>query len=120
MPYLHGLLALTIAAAGWYYMFYSRAASDLVEVEGTALNLRRVRLRRLGGFFMLLLGVGIFAGFFTVSWDRPNIGFLAVWLGVCFMVLAILVLGIVDLRLTWQLRQARMRRRQETGGDHEA
>ena len=120
MPYLHGLLALTIAAAGWYYMFYSRAASELAEVEGAAINLRRVRLRRVGGFFMLLLGVGIFAGFFTVDWDRPNVGFVAVWLGVCFNVLAVLVLGIVDLRLTWQLRQARMRGRGRVSGEYKA
>jgi hypothetical protein len=118
MRYLYGLLALTIAAAGWYYMFYSRAATELGEVEDAGVNLRRVRLRRVGGFFMLLLGIAIFAGFFTVDWDRPTVAFLAVWLGVCFIVLAILVLGIVDLRLTWRLRQARMRHRERLSGEY--
>ena len=39
---IQGLFALSVAATGWYYMFYSRAASRLGEIENESLNRRRM------------------------------------------------------------------------------
>src|SRR5688572_31967441 len=69
------IFALTVAAAGWYYMFYSQAASRLAGVESETVNRRRVRLRRLNGLMMFLLGIFFFAGFFAVDLDRPTVAF---------------------------------------------
>jgi hypothetical protein len=85
---LQTAFALVVAAAGWYYMFYSQAASRLAGVEGEAVNRRRVRLRRVNGLMMFLLGVFFFAGFFAVDLDRPTVALLAA----------------IDVRLTLKLK----------------
>src|SRR5439155_26157592 len=100
-----GVLALSVAATGWYYLFYSQAATALAGVETAAINVLRARLRRIGGFFMLLLGVLFFAGFFAVNQEHPGRAYLAVWLSVFMVVLIIMVLAMVDLRLTLRLRR---------------
>ena len=100
------VFALTVAAAGWYYMFYSRAAHKLGEFEHDARNLRRIRLRRVGGFMMFLLAIAFFVGFQPYVW-KSEAAALVVWTLVMFLLLAIVVLGLIDLRLTWQLRKPR-------------
>lgn len=102
---IQGIFALSIAATGWYYMFYSRAAERLAQVEAETINHRRVRLRQVGGFFMLLLGIFFFAGFYSVDQDRPTAAFFVIWTAVCLLVMIVLVLGLADLRLTWRLRR---------------
>jgi drug/metabolite transporter (DMT)-like permease len=107
MPWIPDIFALLVAAAGWYYMFYSRAAHKLEGVENAELNLKRIRLRRIGGFVMMLFAVLFFAGFNTIDPKRHPALFLALW-GVAFVLLgAMVVLALVDIRLT-----ARLRRRQ--------
>ena len=101
---LQTAFALVVAAAGWYYMFYSEAASRLAQVEGEAVNRRRVRLRRLNGLMMFLLAVFFFAGFFAVDLDRPTVAFFVVWLIAMFLLLAIVVLAVIDVRLTLKLK----------------
>lgn len=101
---LQTVFALTVAAAGWYYMFYSQAASRLAGVEGDAVNRRRVRLRRVNGLMMFLLGVFFFAGFFAVDLDRPTVAFFLVWLIAMFLLLAIVVLAVIDVKLTMKLK----------------
>ena len=97
--------AVLVAAAGWYYMFYSRAASSLGGLESDILNRQRVRLRRVGGFCMFLLGVAFFVLFQSIDrQDRPKLFFLMLLL-VFILLLAIVALGLVDLRLTWKLRR---------------
>ena len=98
------IFALTVAAAGWYYMFYSQAASRLAGVESEPVNRRRVRLRRLNGLMMFLLGIFFFAGFFAVDLDRPTVAFFVVWLIAMFLLLAIVVLAVIDVRLTLKLK----------------
>jgi peptidoglycan/LPS O-acetylase OafA/YrhL len=98
------VFALTVAAAGWYYMFYSHAAERLAGVEGDDVNRRRVRLRRVNGLMMFLLGVFFFAGFFAVDLDRPTIAFFLVWLIAMVLLLAIVVLAAIDVRLTLKLK----------------
>jgi hypothetical protein len=107
--YLPALFALVVAAVGWYYMFYSTAAVRLGEVEPHPLNTMRCRLRRIGGFFMLLLAVCFFALFFTVDMSRPTLGFFFVFLATFLVLGTIVVLALVDLRLTWKLRRAQQR-----------
>lgn len=109
MPYLSGIFALMIAAAGWYYLFYPNAAHKLAGVEETAINTRRIRLRRVGGFLLIVLAMLLYIGSVVVSWDPPTVWFAATWLGVMILVGAVTILALVDLRLTSQLRQRRKR-----------
>jgi hypothetical protein len=55
---------------------------------------------------MLLLGVCFFAGFHTVDWDQPSEAFLLVWLAVFILLGCIVVLALIDLRLTMKLRRS--------------
>lgn len=99
------IFSLFVAACGWYYMFYSKAASRLSGMEDAHINTLRVWLRRMNGLLMFLLAICFFAGFFAVDLDRPTKMTAIVWLAVCGLVLALLALGLVDVRLTWRLRQ---------------
>ena len=104
------IFSLLVAAVGWYYMFYSRSALQLHGIEDEALNRRPPRLRRVGGLVLLLLGVAMFAGFHSVDSSTSAQAFVLVWLGVFILLLAVLLLAMVDLRLTWKLRRRRERR----------
>ena len=113
MRHLAGIFALLTGAAGWFYLFYSRAAHRLGGIEDERLNARRIALRRVGGVAMLLLGGFFFAGFY--AFEDPNrtpTAFLAVWLTVFALLVALVVLALIDLRLTRQLR----RRASKPGG----
>jgi len=103
------IFSLLVAAAGWYYLFNSRAAEKLAGVEETALNLKRIRLRRIGGFLLLLLAMLFYIGGAVVDWDRPTIWFLVTWVAVMLLLGAVTCLALIDLRLTTQLRQRRDR-----------
>ena len=103
------LFPLLIAAIGWYYLFYSRAAMDLSGVEAAALNLRRVRLRRLGGFLLLALAMLLYIGIAGVDWDKPTIWFAVTWIGVLVLLATVTLLALIDLRYTSQLRRQRRR-----------
>src|SRR6185295_19164820 len=100
------IFSLFIAAAGWYYMFYSRAANRLSGIEEANINAMRVWLRKINGLLMFLLAICFFSGFFAVDLDHPSRMTAIVWLAVCGLVLALMALGLVDLRLTWRLKIA--------------
>ena len=106
MRHLPGILALMIAIAGWFYMFYSKAAANLGGVENEQLNLKRIRLRRVGGFVMLLLAVAFFMLFYTFDSKEQAQEFVLTLLAVLLLLCMILVLGLIDLRLTLKLRRA--------------
>ena len=112
MEILAGILALLIAAAGWYYMFYSRAAQNLSAIEGGDVNRRRVILRRINGFLMCALAVVFYIGVAALA--RRDIKLFA---GMMFAVLALmaalLVFGLIDLRLTHALRKQLRRDRDD-------
>ena len=110
MRHLPGILALLIAIAGWFYMFYSRAAANLGSVEDAELNGKRIRLRRVGGFVMLLLAVAFFMLFYTFDSDEQAMEFIATLLAVLVLLCMILVLGLIDLRLTMKLRRSLRKR----------
>ena len=106
MSAIPAFFSLFVAAAGWFYMFYSTAAHKLAGIEQDDRNLRRIRLRRVGGFMMFLLAITFFVGFQPYVWES-QLAALGVWILVMFLLLAIVVLGLIDLRLTWQLRKPR-------------
>jgi hypothetical protein len=107
---LSAVFSLLVAAAGWYYMFYSRAVANLSSIEDQAINRRRLRLRRAGGFIMFLLAIALFAGFHTVDSATSAQAFVLVWLSVFVLLLTVLLLAMADLRLTWKLRHNRLGR----------
>ncbi len=96
--------SLFCALAGWYYLFYSKAAARLAPLESPRLNVQRTRLRRICGAVMFALAVSFFAGFNTVDERSPR-AYLLVWLVVLVLLAVILVLAMADLRLTLKLRQ---------------
>ena len=107
MPYVSAIFALIVAAAGWYYMFYSRAAERLAEVEEQQLNQRRVRLRRICGFAMLLLAVCFFTLFWTFDPEQSRVAFALMMLAVLILLATVVILALIDVRLTYRLRQQR-------------
>ena len=58
MRTLLSIFALLVAAVGWYYLFYSRAAERLEGVEENRANRLRGILRRTNAIIMLLMAVG--------------------------------------------------------------
>lgn len=102
---LLGLFALVVMASGWYYLFYSRAAEGLGKIEGRPANVWRVRLRRIGGLVIMLLGGMLYIGFFGVSWDPPTEAFATVWLVVFMLLAAAVVLALADVYLTRRIRR---------------
>ena len=107
MQWLPAIFALLAGAAGWYYLFYSKAAHSLRSVEGQRINNQRMRLRRINGLMMLLLAIAFFAGFRTVDEKHSPVAFLLVWLAVLLLLAIVVVLAMVDLRLTMKLRSRR-------------
>lgn len=109
MNYLPAIFSLIVAAAGWFYIFYSKAASNLSTIEATETNRLRVRLRRVGGSVMILLAVSFYLGF--VSLERHSaIGVVGFMSAVLVFMMVIVVLGLFDLRLTKKLRDQTMHR----------
>jgi hypothetical protein len=104
MPSPPAILALTVAIAGWFYLFYSRAAQKLDGIESPAINQRRSRLRRLNGAAMLLLAAGFYAGCQLDPHPHPVI-FLLLWTVVLILLILCVLLAVVDLRLTARLRR---------------
>ena len=110
---LSGILSLLIAVAGWYYMFYSRAAHRLSTIESAPANLQRIRLRRVNGFAMFLLAVGLFAGVWSIDPKRTPGLFGLVWVSVFILLLVIVILALMDVRFTAKLRRGDSAKSQE-------
>src|SRR6478672_11899498 len=107
MQHLPAALALIVLAAGWYYLFYSPAARRLSGIEPPADNARRVRLRRANGIVMMLLAVVFFASYYTIDERTPRHWALLVLMSIPLLLSAMLVLAIIDVRLTRKLRRER-------------
>jgi UDP-N-acetylmuramyl pentapeptide phosphotransferase/UDP-N-acetylglucosamine-1-phosphate transferase len=106
MDYLPGIFALLVAAAGGYYLFYSTAAQRLKGIENEQRNRLRIRLRRAGGVMILLLAVAFYAMFVALRRQRLAAAGMLL-LVVMGLMGAIVVLGLIDLRLTQHLRRDR-------------
>ena len=100
------ILSLVIGAIGWYYLFYSQAAMRLGSIEDQRQNRLRGALRRINAIVMLLMAVGIATG--TYKFDKPGqeSAFILIWSGVMILLLLFMILALIDLRLTWKLRQS--------------
>jgi UDP-N-acetylmuramyl pentapeptide phosphotransferase/UDP-N-acetylglucosamine-1-phosphate transferase len=105
MRVFSAIIAVITAAAGLYYLVYSRGAHQLHGIEEAHYNARRIRLRRLGGAVMLVLAI-CFAMLFWMATDSA--AFLLVLLAVLLLVAVILILAMIDLRLTWRMRRERL------------
>ncbi len=103
---LPAIFALFVAAAGWYYLFYSSAAAKLAGVEDSQTNRLRIRLRRVCGGVIILMAAAFYAG--TVAFENDRFMEAAVLFGaMMLLMLAMVLLGLVDLRLTNRLRRSR-------------
>lgn len=117
MKSLSAILALLVAIAGWYYMFYSRAAHHLGQIEGAATNLQRIRLRRVNGFVMFVLAVCIFAITWTFDARQTPGAFLGVFLTMVVSLFVMVLLALLDLRLTYRLRHRRRNQPKDSEGN---
>ncbi|HEY8669051.1 MAG TPA: hypothetical protein VIL86_20545 [Tepidisphaeraceae bacterium] len=107
MQILAGIFSLLVGIAGWFYLFYSRAVQNLAPLEDARLNRLRARLRRAGGLLMLLLA-GCFFAMFRPNLEGRTVAMLM--LGVLCLLAAIILLALIDMRLTWRLRQRARKR----------
>jgi hypothetical protein len=105
MPVVAAVSAILCAAAGWYYLFFSRAADRLGAVDGDAVNRRRRLLRRVNGATLFLLATAFYAGFFSVDSHRTPRAFVAIWLAVMLLLAVAVVLAGADIRLTARIRR---------------
>jgi hypothetical protein len=106
VSHLPAIFSLLVGAAGWFYLFYSRAGAELATMEAVATNRLRVRLRRIGGFAMILLAVSFYVGMEALEQRNPTT-FVGFMIAVLLLLCAIIVLGLVDLHLTNRLRRYR-------------
>ena len=102
MKYVPDIFALLVMTAGWYYMFYSPAASKLAGVENPRLNTFRIRLRRFNGLVMMLLAVAFYAANNTVTEPRSAT---FVFMSIILLMAAMMFLALIDLQLTRRLRR---------------
>ena len=100
-----GILALLIAAVGWYYLFYSRASQRLETLEEEQANRKRGVLRRINAIVMLLMAVGIAAGTYRFHPDTSRDEWLTTWSAVMLLLPISIVLAMIDVRLTMKLRE---------------
>ena len=101
---LAAAFSLVVAVAGWYYLFNSRAADALRDVEQGRVNRWRAILRRAGGLAMLLLAICFYALFQSMDDANPR-AFLLLTTAVVLLLMFIMVLAAVDVRLTWKLKR---------------
>ena len=101
------MLSLACGIAGWFYLFYSTAASRLLPMESAHRNAMRIVMRRACGAAMLLLGIAFFAGFNSIDDQRNPMAYLALWMAVMLLLLLIAALAAADIRLTRKLRRCR-------------
>jgi Na+/H+ antiporter NhaD/arsenite permease-like protein len=107
MKFVAAIFSLLVAAAGWHYLFYSRAAVRLAEVEDQRLNHRRITLRKVCGFVMLLLAICFLTLFWTFRPDDSPMAYLLMMLAVMLLLAAVVILALIDMRLTMHLRSRR-------------
>lgn len=108
MPVTSAILALLTGVAGWYYLFFSKGAVGLAAFEEQRINRLRVRLRRVNGGVLLLLAVGLYVGFATLNEEPFDARlFVLVWSAVMILLGLVVILALIDVRLTRRLRKQR-------------
>ena len=109
-------LCLMIGAAGWYYLFYSRAAQKLSGIEAADANRWRVLLRRLNGLLMLALAALLYIAGATQIPEKGPAVFVGLLLAVVVLLGLCVLLAWVDVRMTMNLRN---RRRDKKDDEHQ-
>src|SRR5437762_10789584 len=109
--FLPAALSFLVGVAGVFYMFFSKAASNLSSIEAPVENQRRSHLRRANGVVMLALAVAIAFGSYGFDVEHPHEGFLLVWVAAMILLFVFVVLALADVRLTMRLRAALRERR---------
>jgi drug/metabolite transporter (DMT)-like permease len=104
VDYVPGIFALLVGIAGWFYLFYSRAAQNLGPFEDPQLNRLRIRLRRTNGIVMLALAACFYAAYYGVEEQRT---FVIIFMTILMLLMAAVILALVDVRLTRKLRRRR-------------
>jgi sterol desaturase/sphingolipid hydroxylase (fatty acid hydroxylase superfamily) len=99
------IISLACGVAGWFYLFYSKAASRLSPLEPANRNALRIGMRRVCGVAMFLLGIAFFAGFNSVDDRRNPVAYLAVWLAAMLLLALIVALVAADVHLTGKIRR---------------
>ena len=106
VTWLPSIFSLLVGAAGWYYLFFGRSVARLAEVEGERRNRLRRRLRRIGGFSMLLLGAAFYVTIRSADLEPPRPwGVILGGSAVVVLLVVVLVLALADLRLTRRTRR---------------
>jgi hypothetical protein len=88
--------------AGCLYLFSSKAAASLSDLESARQNALRQRLRRVCGAMTFALGV-VLMGFNAAIVQRSPLAFAAVLLSAMVLLLAVVVLAYIDVRMTLRL-----------------
>jgi hypothetical protein len=102
---LTAILALLTGVAGWFYLFFSGAARRLDGIEQQKANRWRIRLRRANGVIMIALAALLYGGTYAADErDHPK-AFIVIWMSVTLLVGLILLLVLIDVRLTIGLRE---------------
>jgi hypothetical protein len=109
-------ICLMIAAAGWYYLFYSRAAQRLSAIEAPAANRWRVLLRRINGLLMLALAGLVYIAAASQIPDKSPAVAGGLLLGIVMLLGLCVLLAWVDVRMTVNLRN---RRRDKKDDEHQ-
>jgi hypothetical protein len=110
-PFAADILALACGVAGWFYLFYSKAAAKLAGIESARRNSLRVALRRVCGAALVVLGAAFYAGFNIDEHRNPG-AYLGVWSAALLLLLIIIILVAADLSFTFKLRRERKPERQ--------
>jgi membrane protein YdbS with pleckstrin-like domain len=108
---LLAIFALLLGAIGWYYLFYSRAAQNLEEIEAARNNRLRGILRRINAILMLVMAVGIALGTYRFDREGTEGQFVLTWAAVMGVLVVVVILALIDVRLTWTLRRSIRERR---------
>ncbi len=104
------IFCILVAAIGWFYLFYSRAAHRLATFEQQGQNRVRIRLRRAGAVAMILLALAFAVGYYGVDDRHATRLFLVAWGAVLILLPTVLGIGLADLRLTRRLREQQRQR----------
>lgn len=114
MKYSAAILALLTGIAGWYYLFYSRGVQTPSGLADPHLAARRIFLRKVGGGIMLLLGIGLYLGFWAADEASHPVWFIVIWVAVLVLMAALIVLALIDIQLTVRIRRQQLKRNRGT------
>ena len=109
MEIIPAIFCVLTAAAGWFYLFYSRGAHRLAQIENERVNQARIRLRRFGAAVMILLAIAFAVGYYGTNVREPTARFAIAWGCVAILMPVMLGIGLADLRLTRKLRRIALR-----------